>query len=78
MYRTYMCLVLICISVREDSVIGNPFNVNWLLFLCSLLLLALYFFGCVFVFLILFVCVEFKKCSIYVSQFKSLGAVDCR
>ena len=37
MYRTYMHLVLICIHVREDFVIGSPFNVNWsLLFVLTL------------------------------------------
>ena len=80
MYRTYVCFVLICIHVKEDSVIGSPFNVNWsLLFVfTSLLLLALYFFFFVLLFFAFVLCVWCLKCSIYASQIKSFEAVDYR
>ena len=45
--------------VREDSVIGSPFNVNWSLLFVFTFVIALYFFV-FFDFLILFVCVVFK------------------
>ena len=75
-----LCSNKYSLHVREDSVIGSPFNVNWsLLFvLLSLLLLALRFFFCVFLFFVLVLCVLCLKCSIFVSQFNSFGAVDYR
>ena len=58
-----MCLVLICIHVRENFVIGSSFNINWsLLFVFTFVIAScfVFFFVCIFVFLILCVCVVFK------------------
>ena len=61
MYHTYTRFVLICIHVREDSVIGSPFNVHWsLLFVFTFVIASCIFFLCVFIFWFSFVCVVFK------------------
>ena len=62
MYRPYMCLVLICIHVREDSEIESPFNVNWsLLFMLTFVIASCFVFFCACVFSFFdFVCVVFK------------------
>ena len=57
-----MCFVLMCIHVREDSVIGSPFNVHWsLLFVLTFVTAScvVFFLMCVFVFWFCFVCVVF-------------------
>ena len=66
MYRTYvheLCFYMYCIHVREDSVLGSPFNGNWSRrFVLTFVIASCFgfFFSVCFCFLVLFVCVVFK------------------